>query len=64
MRHKKIKVSLEEGKSSKSEYLNCVSCVACIGSHRQVGSPDQPTAGRNIGNLRYADDTIHKVKRN
>ena len=21
-------------------------------------------AGRNIGNLRYADDTIHKVKRN
>jgi len=45
MRHKKIKVSLEEGKSSKSEYLNCVSCVACIGSHRQVGSPDQPTAG-------------------
>ena len=45
MRHKKIKVSLEEGKSSKSQYLNCVSCVASTGSHRQVGTSDQPTAG-------------------
>ena len=45
MRHKKIKFSLEEGKSSKSQYLNCVSCVASIGSHKQVGTSDQPTAG-------------------
>ena len=45
MRHNKIKVSLEEDKSSKSQYLNCVSCVASTGSHRQVGTSDQPTAG-------------------
>lgn len=45
MRHEEIKFPLEEGKSSKSQYLNCVSCKASVGSHRQVGTPDQPIAG-------------------
>ena len=45
MRHEKIKFSLEEGKSSKFQYLNCVSCVTSIGSHWQVGTSDQLTAG-------------------
>ena len=45
MRHEKIKFSLEEGKSFKFQYLNCVSCVTSIGSHWQVGTSDQLTAG-------------------